>query len=162
MVRWSMLLMLVAVFAAHGVAQDRLPPPLGGSPQIMVARAVEKDGGVVVTFSSPQFKYKTEMVEVEKEGKKVAMPRTAVEFVQWNDIDVQVDGKAVRAFGVDGKAIEPNALPKRLGKAAQVAVVLHHPADEPKLDPYYLSVLRKDLVVFTGPATKFVPPPPKK
>jgi hypothetical protein len=41
------------------------------------------------------------------------------------------------------------------------AVVFQPPADA-KLDSYYLSVLREDIVVFIVPVTKFLPIPPKK
>jgi hypothetical protein len=158
MVRQSMLLVIVVILTAPLPAQDRLAPPRSNFPQILVARAVEKNRSVVVTFATPKSTMKTEDVLSDKDGKTVIGKRSKREFVEWSDVDVVIDGNVVRAFGVDGKAIDPKDLPKRLGKSTQVAVVLHYRAgDEPELDPYYLRVLREDIVVFTGPVTTFNP-----
>jgi hypothetical protein len=157
-----MVVMLVAVLAARSVAGDEPPRPSSLPPEIMVAHATEKDGGVIVKFSGTKaISLIKRAITVEKDGKKMELEVTAYEF-SFYEIDVRVDGKEVKAFGVDGKAINPKELPKRLGKATQVAVVFHHPDLDPKLDPFYLRLMREDVVVFTGPRTKFMPPSPKK
>lgn len=161
MLRWLLVPMLASVVTARSGAQDKPPAPSGPPPQIVVARGGEKDRGVLVTFSMPQFRSIQRAVTVEKDGKKVELTVTAYEC-DFRDVEVMADGKEVKAFGVDGKAIEPKELAKRLGKPTQVAVVFHHPEIEPKLDPYYLRVLREDVVVFTGPGTRFFPAPQKK
>jgi hypothetical protein len=156
--------MLVAVLAVRSAAQDKPAPPSTLPPQIVVAQATEKDGGVIVKFSTPQFRQIARTITVETNGEKVNHLVTQTEFAQWVNVELPIDGKEVKAFGADGKAIEPKELTKRLEKPTQVAVVFGHPALEAKLDPYYLRVLREDIVVFTGPGTKFFPPapPPKK
>jgi hypothetical protein len=122
MLRWLFVSMLVAVVAARSGAQDRPPAPSGAPPEIMLAQATVKDGRIVVQFSMPHFIEKHVTVEVERDGKKAPETRTVKESI-WFDIDVTVDGKEVEVFGVDGKAIDPMDLPKRLAKPTQVAVV---------------------------------------
>lgn len=159
MVRWVYVTAVLAGLATDSGAQDLPPLPQGPSPNYQLAKAVEKDGIVVVRFTRVEFRTKT--VEVEKDGKKFA--RNIAESA-WADagIDVPVDGKEVRAFGADGKVIDPKDLPKRLARLTQVVVFVFGPNTEPKPDPFYLRALREDIVVFAAPAAKLFPAPPKK
>lgn len=161
MVRCSLILILVSALTAHSTAQDKLAPPIDGPPVIMVAQASTKDEAIVVRVSNPQPTFKTKAVEVDRDGEKVTVNVTVCEYV-WSEVDVKVDGMEIAAFGVDGKAIEPKDLLKRLAKPTQVAVVQNPPGLDRKLDPYYLGALKDDIVVFKGPEEKFRPAPPKK
>ena len=157
MARWFMVLMFLGNVLTVA-AQDKPEPPTGQQPEIMLARAVEKDGSVVVSFSSPILQPKRQEIEADVDGKKNAFTRITYEFVKWNEVDLSADGVTVRAFGVDGKEVASRLLPERLKKTTRVAVVLNGPGTEAKLDSYYLKSLREDTVVFTIPLTTFYAP----
>ncbi len=161
--RSILVVMLVMVSASWAVAQEMPSLPSGCMPEIMLARATEKeDGTVVVRFLLPVAKCiaETQEREVVVNGKKQMVESVIMKCIgyQFEKLDVLVDGKVVTAYGADGKVIDPKLLSKRLGKGTQVAVMSHDPGATPKLDPYYLRVLREDIVIFTGPREKFCPP----
>ena len=160
--RLILMVMLVMVSASWAVAQEMPSLPSGCMPEIMLARATEKDGTVVVRFLLPVAKCiaETQEREVVINGKKQMVESVIMKCIgyQFEKLDVLVDGKVVTAYGADGMVIDPKLLSKRLGKGAQVAVMAHDPGATPKLDPYYLRVLREDIVIFTGPREMFCPP----
>ena len=154
MMRFFIVLMLLGTFQTVA-AEDKPDPPTGDQPKLMRARAIEKDGSVVVSYSWPVLKPKYQTVEEEVEGKTVSMTHVTYDFVEWNETDLRIDGETVKAFGVDGEEIAAKSLLERLKKPTLVAVVLHAPRAEVKLDLYYLNALREDTVVFTAPVTTF-------
>ena len=158
-----MVRLFLAVAAAVGLtmataAQDLPPLPKGPSPDFGLATAMEKDGAVVVRFTSRGAHNK--VLEVEQDGKKVT--QIVVELAWVDSADVKVDGKDFAVLGADGKAIDPKDLLKRLAKPTQVAVFRIGPKVEPKPDPFYLRMLREDVVVFVAPYAKFLPAPRKE
>ena len=157
MVRWLCTLAMVIGLVASSSGQDRSPPPKGPGPSFQLATAVEKDGLIVVRYSQPVQATKT--VQVEKDGKKVTQN---VAYTVWNDIEFKVDGKSVAVLGADGKAIDPKNLLKRLAKPTPIAIFAFNPKDELTPDPFYLRVLREDIVVFAASYMEFRPPPPPK
>jgi hypothetical protein len=128
----------------------------------MVAQAAAKGSDVILKVSMPMPVTGTKWVEVERDGKKEREPVTVIEKYVWSDVDVKVDGKEIAAFDVKGKPVAPRELPERLAKPARVAVVYSFPGFEAKLDPYYLDVLKSDIVVLKCPAEKLRPARPKK
>ena len=65
-----------------------------------------------------------------------------------------VDGKEVRAFGVDGKLLDNAELNKRLPTWTAVVVV---PADLDLADPFYMKVLNERAVTFMVPKKLLLP-----
>lgn len=156
MLRFLCIAATIAGLASGARAQDLPPLPKGPPPQYPLARAGEKDGKVVVHFT--RVVHRTKPVTVEENGKKLT---SNVVESGWDEITLPVDGKEVRALGPDGKAIDPKDLPKRLAKRTQVVVfVLNEFSGTTEPDPFYLRVLREDVVVFAAPAEKLFPPPP--
>lgn len=158
------LFFVLALFGSvlPATAQDLPNPPIGLKPEIMLARATQVDEEVKVLFTTPVLKPRSEMIEAEVDGKKVSMTRMVYDFVKWSEVDLKVDGKTIKAYGVDGNEIDVKQLPERLKKNTRVAVVLHGPAGQVKPDPYYLAVLKEDMLVFTIPmATFYAPAQPK-
>jgi len=89
----------------------------------------------------PQF----QTMMVQKDGKLLPTQVTVTVAVT-----VKLDGKAVRAFAVDGKELAAADVAKRLAKPAP-AVVFH--AAPP--DPCYLQFLREGTPVFVVPRQQF-------
>lgn len=151
-------LFIVLIFCGNiltATAQEKPEPPSGQQPEIMLARATQNNDSVVVSFTSPVLKPRSERVEEEVDGKKISMTRMVYDFVKWNELDLKIDGKTIKAYSVDGKEVAATVLPERLKKATRVAVMLHSPGVKPKLDSYYLEALRKDTLVFTIPLSTF-------
>ncbi|HEY1375408.1 MAG TPA: hypothetical protein VGF55_01360 [Gemmataceae bacterium] len=146
------VLAVIGVVGAATADDKPAPPRKGGVPIVAVARATEKDGAVVVHLSTP--------VEVPDGADPVAGPDRAPVIgarskMGWFDRDVVADGRTVRAFTADGKAIDPKDLPKRLAKASRV--VLFQGQTDP--DPYYLGLYREDVVLLVAaPAHTFSVP----
>lgn len=151
MTRLLLVLMFCGKLLAVATAQDKPTPPTAQQPEIMIAKAAQGEDGVVVSFSSPILKPRSERVEAEVDGKKISMTRMVYDFVKWYETDLKVDGKTIKVYGVDGKEVEAAALPERLKKPTRVAVMLHSPDVKVKLDSYYLEALREDTLVFTIP-----------
>lgn len=156
---------LVVAFMGYvlsATAQDKPTPPIGRPPEIMFAQAFEKDQGVVVKFTSPVMRPKSETIESDVGGKKSSITRMVYSFEYWREVDIKIDGKSVKAFDVAGKEIAAKKLPTMLKTNTRVAVMLGTPGTEPKLDMYYLQTFKDDMVVFTIPMTTFYPPQPPK
>ncbi|MBI1321573.1 hypothetical protein GC170_00075 [bacterium] len=158
----------IAVFSLTviAVAQDFPPVPNGSGPSTQLARAVEKDGAIVVRFS--ELRSQTVSYQIVKDGVTIDQQRAVW---KWADIpiDVKVDGKVVRVLGADGKPIDPKTLLKRLAKPSPVAVFTIYEGQDIQPDPFYLKMLGKDVLVFAAPYDKLAPPraprvspPPRK
>jgi hypothetical protein len=151
--------LVVAAAVGFAVRGKDLPPaPIGGGPLCQLATAAEKDGAVVVRFH--QLWLHAKVLKVERDGKQVVENEFVYRWVEV-PVDVRVDGREVRVLSADGKAIDPATLPKRLAKPTPVVVFRFSPKEEPRPDPFYLRMLREDVVVFAGPFEKFHPPPRK-
>jgi uncharacterized protein (TIGR03067 family) len=137
------ILVIAAVFLAMSQAQDRQPgtlppgPPPGptwGTPMLIDALFVQAnmvEGGQVFFFG-PQ--------EDEPDPTKVPPP----------SIIAKVDGKAVRAVGIDRKPLDIPELNKRLSIRAAVVVVHGQPPDH-----FFLKALNDRSVVFVVPKKLF-------
>jgi hypothetical protein len=149
----------IAVFSltmVTAVAQDFPPVPKGTWPSTRLARAVEKDGAVVIRFSD--LWNETVSYEVKKDGNTIVQQKAVK---KWSEApgDVKVDGKVVRVLGTDGKPIAPKTLLKRLAKPELVAVFMFNPGEEIQPDPFYLKMLGKDVLVFAAPYENLAPTP---
>jgi hypothetical protein len=127
------LLLIVPV----GDAQEKQPPP-GEPPQLWRASAAQQDGKIIIQIAHQQY------VDPRK-----AVPREAMQWENWRPVTL---GETVRAFGVDGKALEPKAVLKALAEPKLVAVfVRQHIQSRPKdlsdPEPYYLAMLREGTIV---------------
>ena len=61
-------------------------------------------------------------------------------------VRMDVDGTKVKVLRKGGKAVDPKLLPRLLGKGVQVLVFT-----EGEVDPYYLDVVRDDVLLITIP-----------
>jgi hypothetical protein len=127
------LLLIVPV----GNAQEKQPPP-GDPPQLWRASAAQQDGKVVIQIAYQHF------VEPRK-----PVAREAMRWENWRPVTL---GETVRAFGVDGKALEPKAVLKALAEPKLVAVFVRQdipsrPKDLSDPEPYYLAMLREGTIV---------------
>jgi hypothetical protein len=119
-----------------GVAQEkespRLPNEAWGSQGVWLASAVVKDGGVEIQLSVPMFA----PVEVKtKEG------RTDIKLVA-SELRTVIKASDAKVYRKDGTQVDPKDLPRLLAKATAVV------GGATKLDPFYLSVMRDDVLVF--------------
>lgn len=147
---------LLLVWVAPTLGQELLTPPKAAPPEVAVAEAFPRAGTVVVRLLVPQNRAAPVQREQELEGKKVTVTEYTLRFHKWLLVELPVDGRQVQAFDVQGKAIDPQQLLKRLAKPSPV---LLFKGDDP--DPYYLRLLRPDSVIITAPQHKFTPPPPR-
>jgi uncharacterized protein (TIGR03067 family) len=139
--RTTLMLAVAALFLSTLVAQDRqqgtLPPGPAPGPTdssllvnaLVVPANMIQGGTVMFLVQTPQ-----------TDPNKVVPP----------DTTVAVDGKAVRAFGVDRKPLDVPELNKRLALRT-AAVVVHGQAP----DPFFLKALGDRTVVFVVPKRLF-------
>ena len=139
--------------AASVGAQD-VPPPVSYPPEFMCARATQKDNAIVVTFWVQQQWVKVRKYERVKDGKKETGFETYHGF-SWKQIDLNLADDRIGIFGVNGKKMDPKDLLKRLAKPERVAVF----RDYEQLDPFYLALLRDEVVVFKVAREKLRPRP---
>ena len=120
-----------------GNAQEKQPPP-GEPPQLWRAAAAQQDGKIIIQIAHQQY------VDPRK-----PVPREAMRWENWRPVTL---GETARAFGVDGKALEPRAVLKALAEPKLVAVFVHQhissrPRDLNDPEPYYLAMLREGTIV---------------
>jgi hypothetical protein len=120
-----------------GNAQEKQPPP-GEPPRLWRASAVQQDGKIVIQIAHQQY------VEPRK-----SVSRESMRWENWRPVTL---GETVRAFGVDGKALEPMAVLKALGEPKLVAVIVRQhipsrPRDLSDPQPHYLAMLREGTIV---------------
>jgi hypothetical protein len=121
-----------------GNAQGKQPPP-GEPPQVWLASAVQQDGKVVIRFAHPEY--------VE--------PRKAVvaDVMKWQDWGRTASlGDGVRAFGVNGKALDAKAVLNALAQPKGVVVfvrnhVRERPEDLSGPDAFNLDLFREGTIV---------------
>ena len=147
MVRWLFTVAMSIGLVASSSGQDRSPPRTGApAPSFELVTAAEKDGAITVRYSHMGLGVVTLMMD----GK----PVRTTGYVQY-EITFNAVGKGVAVLGADGKAIDSKDLLKRLAKPTAVAVFVFPPEVESKPDPFYLGVLREDIVVFAVPSKEF-------
>jgi hypothetical protein len=141
------ILLLVTLVAGipTETAQVDKPPP-NEPPQLWQASASEQEGKVIIQIARPDY--------VE--------PRQAVaaEAMRWRNLKQVTLGETVRAFGVDGKRMEPKAVLKALAKARGVAVFVRYQQPLLDPDPYYLAMLRDGTVALVVGAGDILDPIP--
>jgi hypothetical protein len=120
-----------------GSAPEKQPPP-GEPPQLWRASAAERDGKVIIQIAHQQY------VDPRK-----PVPREAMRWENWRPVTL---GETVRAFRVDGNALEPRAVLKALAEPKLVAVFVRQhipsrPRDLSDPEPYYLTMLREGTIV---------------
>ena len=142
---------MFAFVLAVGIAtissdDDDMPKaPEGSPPTFILAQASQKDKNakVFVTFWFPRLETKNARKEIVKDGKPQQVD-IVVSNPVWSAEERTVDGKSVEAFEVDGTPIKPAELPQRLARPTH-AVVFRNSS---RIDPFYLHVLRDDVIVF--------------
>ena len=114
------------------------PPPPGEPPQLWRASAAQQDGKIVIQIAHQEY----------------VAPRKSVprEAMQWDNYRPVTLGETVRAFRVDGKALEPMVVLKALAEPKLVAVFVrqeipNRPKDLSDPEPYYLAMLREGTIV---------------
>ncbi len=135
--------------SAFSVAADEPPAiPKAPAPVLLTAQVTGKDRDQV-TFT----KYSFGANQVEKDGKKVWEYKTYSISSPPKPV-----GKDVRAFGVDGKPIEPAVLAKLLAKPVTV-LVYYADANRPGApDPFYLQPFKDGTVAFVVSCDLFEEP----
>jgi hypothetical protein len=118
-------------------AEERQPPP-GEPPQLWQASAVKQDGKIVVQISHQGY------VDPRK-----AVSREAMRWEKWRPVTL---GETVRAFTVNGNAMEPKEVLKAIAKPTLVAVFVRQhirsrPRDLGDPEPIYLAMLRQGTIV---------------
>jgi hypothetical protein len=140
-----------------GIQIQPFPQP-GGFPFGFQPRSVKVDGDNLV-YEQPVSKFIQKEVEQKvkigdrEEVRKVLVPEIVTEMTQ-----MKVPLKEVKAFGADGKAVEADALAKRLAKPT---VILYSPMPNPPPADWQ-KLLRDDALVVYFPQRGggFLPPPP--
>lgn len=127
------VLLIVPVGNAH-----EKPPPPGEPPQLWQASAVKQEEKIVIQIAHQQY------VDPRK-----PVPREAMGWENWRPVTL---GETVRAFGVNGKALEPRDVLKALAEPKLVAVFVrqHIPSQARDLsdpEPYYVAMLREGTIV---------------
>ena len=128
----TQLAVAMLVVAPAAIAEEKPPPP-NEPPHLWRATASEQDGKVVIQIARPEY----------------VAPRKAVadEVMEWRNLRRVTLGETVRAFGADGKRVEPKAVLKALAEPKGVAVFVRYyrPLSDP--DPFYLAMLREGTIV---------------
>ena len=110
-------------------------PPPGEPPQFWRATASRMENEPVIVLERPEY----------------VAPRKAVfpEEMRWQKLRTATLDKTCRAFRPDGKAVDVETVLKRLTKPQGVVVFVRYAEDDFKTDPhpYYLSMLRRDIIV---------------
>jgi hypothetical protein len=135
--RWFLTLATLLLIVPAGNAQEKQPPP-GDPPHLWRASAAKQDGKIVIQIAHQDF------VDPRK-----AVPREPMRWENWRPVTL---GETVRAFGVDGKALEPKEVLKLLAEPKLVAVfvrqfISNQPRDLSDPEPYYLAALREGTIV---------------
>jgi hypothetical protein len=117
--------------------QEKLPPA-GEPPQLWRASAAQQDGKIVIQIAHQ------EHIDPRK-----AVSREAMRWENWRPV---ILGETVRAFRVDGKALEEMVVLKALAEPKLVAVFVrqhipNRPRDLSDPEPDYLAMLREGTIV---------------
>jgi hypothetical protein len=155
--RYLFCLLAAAAVAVPLVAAEVPKMPRSLPPEVGLATVSTRDGAVMVELLVPQTHSVPAEREVELNGKKVKATVYVTRPSRWAILRLEVDGKEVQAFDLEGKAIAPEQLPKLLGKK-HTPVALFKDVDP---DPYYLRMLREGTVVIRAPESRINPPRPK-
>jgi len=166
--------LICMLFIQPGLSgKDKPLCPIGFPPTVGVGKAIVSDGKVLIELTVASWVHVTDESMVERDGKKVREIRKGYKqamakgcfFVHEKDaVTLAKDGKTIESFmatplqGVaiftkNGKAVARNDLPKLFEKARPVLVF-----GGKKLDPYYLQVIRDDVLVITGAGNYVFPP----
>lgn len=134
---------LVILAAAQlAAAEDKPLQPAGPPPEVMVAQAMKADGQVRLRLSGVVPVVRKVTTKVWRNGRAIERPSEVTEY-QAVELTLAADSMDLQPFGADGKPVDRTALLKRLAEPTPVAVF----RDTSKPDPYYLRILRPDLVV---------------
>jgi hypothetical protein len=133
----ALVTLALLAFVSAGRTQEKEPLP-GEPPALWRASALQRDGKVVIQIAYQDY------VEPRK-----AVAREPMRWVAWQPVTL---GETVRAFGIDGKPLEPKVVLKALAEPKLVAVfvrqyIASQPRDLADPDPYYLATLREGTIV---------------
>jgi hypothetical protein len=147
----TLVLSALLLIVPGAIAQEKQPPP-GEPPQLWRASAAQQDGKIVIQIAHQQY------VEPRKSDQREAM-----RWENWRPVTL---GETVRAFGVDGKALEPMAVLKALGEPKLAAVIVRQhvpgqPRDLSDPEPSYLAILREGTIVLIVTGADIFPLKPR-
>jgi hypothetical protein len=126
---------LLGISLAHG-DEAKLKPQVSDPPEFAEAYMVDDSELIYIMVR------RTETELIEKDGK----PATVIRPV-WETSAIELDEKRTAAFDRNGRQLKLAALAKRLAKPSVVLIF----TGVTKPDPYYLQVLRDDVVIFVVP-----------
>jgi len=136
-------LVVLFVVAAGARAQGTVPLPAALPPEVCLAKAQIKDGGVQIRVISARLVPEQRARVVKRNGKEVTekyltyLPSAVERIFRLNDKNVHVTTKA-------GKDVDPGVILNALGKDTPVIVSFDGP-----VDPFYLAVVRDDVLIIT-------------
>lgn len=163
---WCIRVGLVVVLGFPSLAwtEEKTQPPATLPPQVCLATAAAKDGSVQMRVTVPRMVPYTvtrqvpSTVQVPTPDGKLANKTTWKSIAEtkykavMSETVLVVDGKEVRVSRKDGKAVDPQDLPKLLSKQSAVLVFAHG-----EIDPYYLQVIDDQVLIVVVPASKEFP-----
>jgi hypothetical protein len=156
-----------ALFAVAGRAEEPQLPANAVAPATAHARAVTKDGKVIVTLkllvvtAATAYRTVNEQVTKTVDGKTVSetvtkkIPYTFMKGQGWREVKVDAAAKGVSITDAAGKVIAPDKLANLLEKDTPVLVSANGP-----VDPFYLLTVKEDTPVIVVPPQVLYPPQP--
>ena len=143
MYKWVLSSLAVIFFVPIGTAQDKEAPP-GLPPRLWRASASRQDGKIVILLGMPMKRAKGVVVK-RPDGTSMLPAETETYWGEFSKVDL---GRTVKAFCVNGKPLEPDAVLKALAEPKGVAIFLRARPDEPtRPHPFYLALFREGTVI---------------
>jgi hypothetical protein len=154
-------LVSLLIFPCLAVAEGEPREPGNLPPQVGLATAAEKDGAIQLQVAIPRMiPYQVTRVVEVWDGKQVTKTFTRYKSVM-EETTLTVDGKDVQVTRKDGRSVKPKNLPKLLSKKTRVLVFARTEWFD-EVDPYYLQVVDRRVLIITVPPGKVFTPEPKK
>jgi len=145
---------LTAAFAAPAPAEEPIKPPQGPPPQQVIA-SVTKDGRFEITQLEivPVMENRERVVTLAGGGAvKEVYTVTVFKVVQTKR---RIQGEGVKVYTAAGKEVNVRDVPEKLKKPTIVLFA----ADENKVDPFYLKIIKGDTLVIVAPQSARAPSP---
>lgn len=131
--------------------------PRGEPPRLWLASASEQKGDVVIRISTPTEKGAGEPARGLGPG---VQSLGATTVMTWDELGTVTLGKTAEAFRANGERADRATVLKVLAKPKGVAVFVRTEAERPQLEPFYLSLLREDVLILTVRSSDLYPNAP--
>jgi hypothetical protein len=148
----ALLAVALATVAAPAPSEEAVKPPQGPPPAQVLA-SMTKAGEFEIT--QPVL-----VPEVVREPRTITVNGQAVtqtvEVVKTKTVQVtrRIKGDGVKVYTAAGKEVDAKDVPDKLKKPTIVLFA----ADDKKVDPFYLKIIKPDTLVIVAPVPEPVPP----